>query len=276
VNSALPVPPGGDSFPSDPGPEPTIAALQDLTGRTALVTGAASGIGLQTTRRLCQAGARVHGVDLHEELVADATAQLGALASQVTWHIADVTDASRAMEICSSIDDPLDVLVNNAGVYPAARLLDASAGHWDRIADVNIGGTLNFLQPAARRMTADGTPGSIINLASVNAIKPAAGFAHYGAAKAAIISLTRSSALELGAFGIRVNAIAPGGIVTPGFTRAAALYESPPRETDAGTRPLRRLGSPDDVARAVLFLASDLSSYMTGAVLVVDGGVTLQ
>lgn len=268
---------------------PPLPSLLRLDGRAAIVTGAAAGIGLQSVARLVECGAFVHAVDRSDESIDRARAELGDLDTSVRWHRVDVTDPDGAASVCDHAGDTLRVLVNNAGIYPQQPLLDAEPDLWDRIAAVNVRGLLNFLVPAARRMVALGG-GSIVNLASVTGVGAAPTFAHYGATKAAVISLTRSSAVELGPSGVRVNAIAPGGIVTPGYRDAARRASAPQGgggdEGDDSepiaeggpdaARPLRRLGTPDDVARAVLYFASDLSEYVTGVTLLVDGGVTLR
>lgn len=256
-----------------------IAELVDLAGDSAIVTGAASGIGLAVTARLAACGARVHGVDASAPAAASAAAALGELGARVVWHIADVTDEAAAARICDAAGSGLRILVNNAGVYPQVGLVDIAPASWDAVANVNVRGVLNYLLPAARHLGAVGG-GSIVNVVSVAGIRPAPGFGVYGATKAAVESLTRSSALELGGRGIRVNAVAPGGITSGGYLAAASAVAGSATVDDlvagAGAgRPLGRLGGPDAVARAVVYLATDLSDYVTGTTLVVDGGVLL-
>ena len=255
-----------------------LVTLGRLDGRVALVTGAASGIGLQVVRRFAEAGALVHAVDHAPDAIERAAGSLGSLAGAVRWHEADVTDPARAAGVVDGTrrDGGVDVLVNNAGVFPNRLLLDCDAAAWRALAAVNIEGVLNFLNPTARLMIEHGRGGAIVNIASVAGIKASTLFAHYGATKAAVINISNASAAELGKHRIRVNAIAPGGIVTPGFEVAAAQAHanaaSGAAPAPVATRPLPRLGTPDDVALAALYLAGEMASYVTGATLVVDGG----
>jgi NAD(P)-dependent dehydrogenase (short-subunit alcohol dehydrogenase family) len=251
-----------------------LSELLQLRGRVAVVTGAASGIGLQTVRRLCEAGAVVHGVDADADAVDGARREFGGREAAPVWHCADVVDGNAADDVFAACSGRVDVVVNNAGVFPSAPLLGAGDDLWPRLARVNVEGTLNYLTRAASVMKENRAGGAIVNLTSVTAIRQAPGFAHYGASKAAIISLTRSSAQELGRFGIRVNAVAPGGIETPGYHRAAAHFDAGIASATGSARPLERLGDADDVARAIVFLASDAAAYITGVVLPVDGGLT--
>lgn len=244
-----------------------VTELLDLTGEVALVTGGATGIGRQIVARLAEAGAKVHVVDLADR-PADVPASVG-------WHVADVQDADRAREVCDAVEE-LSIVVANAGWYELADLDEADPAVWDKALGINLFGTLNYARAGAAAMRRGGREGRIVTLSSTAAIETTPMLAHYGAAKAAVGHLTTSLAVEYGPSGIRVNAIAPGGIMTE---RALAVG----RDAQAAgrpnlghrPRPLGDVGTVDDIARAVLFLVGPLGRYVTGAVLVVDGGVTL-
>ncbi len=175
----------------------------------------------------------------------------------------------------------VDILVNNAGVFPMMPALEIDEAHWDKVLDVNLKGAFFFSQAAARHMTRT-LRGSIVQIASIDALHPTGNLAAYDASKAGLVMLTRSLAKELGPQGVRVNAICPGGVTTPGVTSSlgamAEVMKTTPDKLLAsfGEKvPLGRMGVPDDIARAALFFASRMSSWVTGAVLVVDGGTLL-
>ena len=188
--------------------------------------------------------------------------------------VADVrspSDAAAVAELAVETYGGLDILVNNAGLYPHSPVLETSEEFWDRVQDINVKGTFLFSQACARVMAAAGTGGNIVNLASRQAYRPGVGLAHYGASKAAVVSLTQSLALELGRSGIRVNAVAPGPIPHENVDRGSEEQQN----AYLARLPLGRFGTPDDIARAVQFIVSDAASYMTGATLVIDGGSLL-
>lgn len=253
----------------------SLAELVALSGRVAVVTGGASGIGRATCARLVEAGARVLVADLDPHAAASAVAGLGPAA---TACFVDVTDAGSVRELADrAVSDlgRLDVWVNSAGIFPVTPLLELSEGDWDRVLDVNLRGTLYGAREAARTMVAAGGGGVIVNVASTAAYRAdGPGVAHYVASKFGVRGLTQSLAVELGAHGIRVLAVAPTVTLTPGLeTERAALEEAGFALDDLGPRlPLGRVAVPDDVARVVLFCASDLSLLMTGSTLLVDAG----
>jgi NAD(P)-dependent dehydrogenase (short-subunit alcohol dehydrogenase family) len=251
---------------------PDVRTLLDLTGRVALVTGAGSGLGREVARRFAAAGARVAvhyrtSRDGALEVVRDIEAA-GGKARVVGADLARDGEADRVVDEVSEAFGRLDVLVNNAGVYPLAGLLEMTATQWDEMLAANLKSAFLCLQAAARRMAAAGR-GAIVNVTSIQAFRPAVELAHYSAAKAGLEMLTRSAAVELGPRGIRVNAVAPGLIWREGLETAwpdgVARYRA--------AAPLGRIGQPDDVADACLFLATDAARFVTGTTLVVDGGV---
>ena len=257
-------------------PESTpLPELISLTGKTAIVTGAASGIGLGIARRLHEAGANVVVADMQAEAAESAAEQLaaqqrpnGALA--VTADVTAAGDVERLVERTIERFDRIDILVNNAGIYPQVPFVEMPAELFRRVIDVNLTGVFLVTRAAVARMIEQGHGGRVINVTSIDALHPSmVGLAHYDASKHGVWGFTKNIALELAAYGITVNAVAPGGILTPG-TGIADMKEA--IEAFQALIPMKRMGNPDDIARTALFLASDLSSYMTGAQIVVDGG----
>lgn len=261
---------------------PKLEEMFDLNGQVALITGGAAGIGRAVAKRFLEAGARVMLVDVDPAMVENAASELAAGSPAIAATVADVREpasAERAVDAAVALWGRLDVLVNNAGIFPATPTLELSEERWDWTLDLNLKGAFFFARAAAQRMVSSGRGGSIINLASINAFRPFVGLAPYSASKAGIVSLTQSLALELGRAGVRVNAIAPGGIDTPGGSQARAqiakMYgatEDQIRDGYCARVPLGRMGQPDEVAMAALFLASPAASYVSGTTLAVDGG----
>lgn len=246
------------------------ASLLDLTGRVALVTGASGTIGAGIARRLHTAGASVM-LHAHHDTgrVRDLADALSPGSSVV---VGDVQrDANRICQAAIEAFGALHIVVNNAGIQPVAALLDLTSDDEMEMLRVNVGGITALTREAALVMSAsDGTEtGCMVNVSSIEGLQPASGHSHYAAAKAAVIMHTRAAALELGPRGIRVNAVAPGLIDN------GALGEQWPAGVARwhAAAPLHRLGTPSDIADAVLFLASPAARWITGSTLVVDGGV---
>jgi NAD(P)-dependent dehydrogenase (short-subunit alcohol dehydrogenase family) len=251
-----------------------IASLISLQGRTAVVTGGAAGIGLGIAHRLAEAGARVVIADLCDtgEAVAQVAQRSGAQVAGVSLDVTDSAAISACVEFTTGAFGTLDIWVNNAGIYPAVSALDITDDQWDAVLAVNLRGAFIGAREAAREMVRSGTRGVIVNVASVAAFR-AAGLAHYVASKHGMHGLTKSLACEWGALGIRVLTVAPGMIQTPGIAvRTRDIVDVDIHAAVAARLPLRRIGMPDDVARAVLFCVSDLAAFMTGSALLVDGG----
>jgi 2-deoxy-D-gluconate 3-dehydrogenase len=259
----------------------SIAQLFDLRGKVAVVTGGALGIGQGIALRLAEAGAEVVIADLKESEARQTVEQIraaGGKAVEIRANAASVADAEMVARRAVELFGRLDILVNNAGIYPFNSALDITEDVWDRVLDINLKGTFFFSQAATRQMIKAGNGGRIINIASIDALHPSNTFlAHYDSSKGGVAMLTKSLALEFGRHNILVNAIAPGGIQTPGGAAATAGIDMSniPPEAFTARIPLGRQGVPDDIAKVVLFLASDAASYMTGALLVVDGGYLL-
>jgi NAD(P)-dependent dehydrogenase (short-subunit alcohol dehydrogenase family) len=251
-----------------------LARLVDLTGQVAVVTGGASGIGLACCRRLAEAGAAVVVADVDAGAAGEAAASLGGAAAAE----ADVRDehSVRALaDQAAAARGRVDVWVNAAGIYPTSPLAELEAAAWDEVLAVNLRGTFLGAREAARVMTAAGRGGLIVNVSSTAAYRiDAPGAAHYAASKFGVRGLTRALARELGPHGIRVLEVAPTVTLTPGLeAQREALTASGFALEELGERlPLGRVAVPDDVARVVLFCASDLSLLMTGSSLLVDAG----
>lgn len=248
----------------------SVQQLVDLTGRRAVVTGGGKGIGAAIASRLSEAGARVTVADL-DSAAADFAASISAEFAQC-----DITDAAQlagAMDTATG-NEALDICVNNAGIFPTTGpLTDVTDDFVQRMLDVNVRAQFSATREAAKRMTGGGT---IVNMASIAALGGGANISAYSASKAGVVALTRAAANELGPTGVRVNAIAPGIIDTPGVQAQMEPLKAGGLDIDAAiaANPLRTAGQPDHIARAALFLASDLSSFVNGHVLVVDGGAT--
>jgi NAD(P)-dependent dehydrogenase (short-subunit alcohol dehydrogenase family) len=247
-------------------------SLLRLDGRVALVTGASSGLGHHFAHVLAGAGARVglaaRRVDALEALASE-LADAGRTSKATRLDVTDSASIDAAIAAIEAALGPIDILVNNSGVSVAKPLLDQSEQDWDEVIDVNLKGAFMVATAVARRMRERGNGGSIVNIESILSFRQSGLVAPYAASKAGLTQLTRSMALELARYRIRVNGIAPGYFATD-INRGYF-------DTDAGAAlikriPQRRLGDPGDLDGPLLLLASDASRYMTGATLVVDGG----
>ncbi len=230
----------------------------------ALVTGAGRGLGRATATRLASDGFDVVAVDLDAESAAVTAEAVGG-----TGYPCDVADRQAVRELALAVG-PIEVLVNNAGIWTYGPILEADEENLDRVLSVNLMGTLNCCRAFIPSMVAGGR-GVVVNLSSAAAASAAGLVEMYSVSKGAIETLTRQLAQDLGPQGVRVNAIAPGQMFTEG---TAPSYAGDLFEARAKTVPLRRIGTPEDIANAVSFLVSEQASYITGQILHVDGGVT--
>jgi 3-oxoacyl-[acyl-carrier protein] reductase len=229
--------------------------------RIALVTGAASGMGHAVAARFLAGGWTVLPVDVNEPRLNGAV---------LPWAPVDICDRQAVRAAVSGAGGPLHAVINAAGIYPPTTLEDVNRERFHRIFDVNVLGTLNVTAEAVAVMRAQGGGGAIVNFASVDAFAVSRGQLLYSAAKAAVVSLTRSLAVELASDGITVNAVAPGWVDTPG-TRATGRMEGA-----ASTIPLGRVAQPAEIAEWVWRLAGESSAYMTGETLVISGGSVMR
>jgi NAD(P)-dependent dehydrogenase (short-subunit alcohol dehydrogenase family) len=253
--------------------------MRGLTGKIALVTGGGNGIGRAIALRLAEEGADVALIDINAAALDDTAGAIRKLGRRAEGECADVGDrdaASRAAVALTQRLGPIDVLVNNAGIVRLASVLDTRLELWREITRVNVEGTLNLLQLVVPGMVERGA-GAVVNVASWHGKSARPFFGAYSASKAAVIALTQSLAQELGPQGVRVNAVCPGMIEgTPMRQSAEAQSKAlgvPAAKDRLQTIPLRRAGSPEDVAKVVAFLASDEAGYMTGQALNITGGL---
>ncbi len=256
-------------------PLPDLVSLQ---GQVALVTGAGRGIGRAIALRLAEAGAAVAISDMEADTAESVAVEVRGAGGTALAVAADVSDEAAVKSMVRACTDELgglDVVVNNAGIFPPCPVLGMETAMFDRVIAVNLRGVFLCTREAAAAMVERGAGGAIVNVTSIDAIHPSmVGLAHYDASKHGVWGFTKNAALELAPHGIRVNAVAPGGVLTPGVEEMGGGSAEAVRAFSARV-PEGRMGDPDDIARAVLFLASDLAEYMTGAQLVVDGGVLL-
>ena len=255
-----------------------VSELISLQGKTALITGAAAGIGRAIAFRYAEAGADLILVDIDRPGMEGLKQELSAFSVDASIHHFDMANGKNIEALWEGLKEPPDILVNNVGIYPPYNFTALKENIWQKVMDTNLNSTFRMCQRMIKKRVKTG--GVIINIASIEAIIPFAdNLTHYDVSKAGIIAFTRSLAKEYGKKNFKINAILPGGIDTPG-TRAVA--ERIWRKFDVGLipsgikyqsrLPLGRRGKPDEVACIALFLASELSSYVQGALIPADGG----
>ena len=248
---------------------PAVSELLDFNGSVVVVTGASKGIGRGIAERFAAAGA---AVAVHYRSGKDEAEALAASVEQAIAVGGDLCDPNAVAQLFAKAANelgPVDVLINNAGIYPIHSILDAPVDEWQEVVDANLRTTHLCTQAAARSMKERDTGGAIVNVASIEGLRPAPLHSHYNAAKGGVLMYTQSAALELGAYDIRVNAVSPGLIWREGIEQA--WPEGVERFQERA--PLKRLGRAEDIADACLFLAGKGARWITGANLVVDGGV---
>jgi len=258
--------------------------LLDLKGKTAVVTGGSMGIGYGISYRLSEAGANVLIASRNLEEGNKAVEEIkkkGFSAAAISVDVSKEEDVKKMVGEAIKLFGSVDILVNNAGIFPFMTVSQIKTEMFDQVIAVNLKGTFLCTKYIAEQMIKQGRGGRIINITSIDALHPSMiGLAHYDASKHGVWGFTKNVALELAPHKIYVNAVAPGGVMTHGVATAqsqgkpVAVDRNPePTQMDV---PLGRMGVPDDIGKAVLFLASDMSSYMTGSQIVVDGGYLLK
>lgn len=252
-----------------------------LTGLTAVVTGAGSGIGKHTAQLFASLGARVVIGDIdseNAERVAQNIESAGGQALAARCDISSEEEVKRMFDAANTRFGGVDILINNAAYRPKADFMEMSVETWDHMHAVNTRGTFLCMREAIRLMRVSGKGGSIVNVSTIGSLHPTIfNNTHYDSSKAGVNALTQTSAVEFAADGIRVNAVLPGGTDTEGSQklRASGVTAKGPIMIAAGRVPLARMASPDELANAILFLASPASSFITGVLLPVDGGYSI-
>ena len=259
--------------------------LLDLSGQTAVVTGGSRGIGLGITRRLAQAGANVVIASITDEEMENAKSELEKEGIEIKYVKTDVSKEEDVKNMIKFVVDEygsLDILVNNAGVFPSKALEEMTTQDFEWVIDVNLKGVFLGTKYGSEQMKKQGKGGKIINITSIAALTASVpGLSHYDASKHGAWGFTKSTARELATHGIQVNAVAPGAIGTPGMEESQKGGSSEKVDMSKSIEefvkkiPMNRVGDSDEIGKATLFLASDMSSYMTGEQIVVDGGFML-
>jgi 2-dehydro-3-deoxy-D-gluconate 5-dehydrogenase len=261
-------------------PQKSIKELFDLSGKTAIVTVGAKGIGYGIVQRFIEAGANVVISDMDDTTGEKKAKALGKRCAFIHTDVSNEADAKALVKKAVEQFGKLDIFVNNAGIFPTSPVLDMKLELWEKIQAVNLRGVFLCSREAGKVMAKQGD-GVIVNIASIDALHPSqVGLASYDASKHGVWGFTKNFALEMASKNVRVNAIAPGGVITEGT--GMMTDDEIKSETQGKISkqffahiPMKRRGVPDEIATVVLFLASDASKYMTGSIVVVDGGYLL-
>lgn len=254
--------------------------IADVAGKNVVITGAAKGIGFAIAKRMASAGANCLLVDIDSETLEEAAAKLALEPGTIHWHVADLAQRNAPQGIADAAVatlETVDVLVNNAGIFPMRNVLDMTEEFFEHVLAVNLSGLVFLSKEIGSQMRKQGDGGKIINIVSIDAVHPSmTGLAAYDASKGAVLMFTKNFALEMAAYGVQVNAVAPGAIATEGASAPMAGLSAEQQQAVMADFiakiPVKRIGQPDDIAKAVQFLASTGSDYMTGSLVTVDGG----
>jgi len=244
----------------------------DISGRIALVTGAGSGLGRSFSLALAAAGAQVALAGRRAEKLDETGAMITARGGRATSVVMDVTDPEAVRAAFDAAEErlgPAEIIVNNAGIARSGLLTETSEADWDDVIETNLTAVHRVAREAAKRLQASGRKGTVINIASILGLRVSTGLGAYIAAKSAVVQLTKAQALEWASSGIRVNAIAPGYFETE---MNAGYFDTPKGQAMVERIPARRIGELEELNGALLLLASDASSYMSGSVITIDGG----
>jgi len=265
----------------------TITNLFDLKGKVAIITGGAMGIGKGIAMKLAEAGASILIADLVSQKEAENTLkELEAFGVKVSYLQIDLNDASHVSKVADKTIEEfgdIHILVNNAGIYRYIPFTKMTEELWDKTININLKAVAFLSKAVVNVMIMKKHGGRIINISSIDGMKPTGNLSQYDSSKGGVRMLTKSIAKEVGNYGITVNDIAPGGINTPGSKKV--MGDTVTKEQTAAMQkqteefikalPLKRMGEPEDIGNAALFLASDASAYMTGSTMIVDGGMLL-
>jgi NAD(P)-dependent dehydrogenase (short-subunit alcohol dehydrogenase family) len=264
----------------------SIQELISLKGKRAIITGGAAGIGLAIASRLAEAGATIFIADIMKDAAESAVKQLQNKGYTAFYSYCDIKDENSVREMTNQAIDKMtgiDILVNNAGVYPRKSISEMNQQDFENVVSINLTGAFLCSKYATEQMIKQLRGGCVINIASIEALHPSStGMSAYDASKGGLLMLTKSMAREMGEHSIRVNAIAPGAILTRGLTSQMEVLSKERQVAEIkelkrfmSRMVLGRMGDGDDIARVALFLASEMSSYITGELIVADGGYLL-
>ncbi len=252
--------------------------LIELKGKTSIITGAAAGIGKATALRFAEAGSNLELIDIDKDGLNKTKKEAEKFGVTVNTHIVDLSDKQQIDKFWENLESTPDILINIAGIYPFKEMTEITEEFLDKIFKINYYSVFWMSQHFIKKLLKEKKEGIIVNTSSIEALLPfESNLAHYTSTKAAIIALTRAIARDYGKHGIRANVVAPGGIKTPGTMKIAAKMgpKALKKAKEYTSRvALGRFGEPDEVATVILFLASDMSKYITGAIIPIDGGLT--